>query len=401
MEASSLFSTANAHYVNEEYQEALNYYTCAVTLQEDCVEYRACRAAAFLKLGRFAEALEDAEQALKIGPRTYMACYWKGIALFYLGNFSAAKPCFEESLRIAPNARAPRAMWVRKCDAELSGSTLPLGGVAAEVSNRSAGGTEGSARVVAPAPQAAPAATAAPVQAVAPASAPAAPSPAAPAPATSSEASAAAAAVPARKETRRQWYQNQNSVIVTIFAKGVDEQACKVDFGAQALSLSFPLPGTSDEEYSLELDLGGEIDPEKCRIEVSKVKVEVVLAKRNFGEQWKDLELVKELEKVLSPEQPAYPTSSSQKKDWGRIDRDIEEELKNEKPEGDAALNKLFKEIYDRADDDTRRAMNKSFQTSGGTVLSTNWGEVARSDYEGKDRPTPPEGQAWKDWREK
>lgn len=29
-----------------------------------------------------------------------------------------------------------------------------------------------------------------------------------------------------------------------------------------------------------------------------------------------------------------------------------------------------------QADEDTRRAMVKSFQTSGGTVLSTNWDEV-------------------------
>lgn len=92
---------------------------------------------------------------------------------------------------------------------------------------------------------------------------------------------------------------------------------------------------------------------------------------------------------------PCYPTSSTKKKDWSQLERDIEKETSADKPEGDAALNTLFKQIYERSDENTRKAMIKSYQTSGGTVLSTNWDEVAKKDYEGKDRPDPPDGQEW------
>lgn len=61
---------------------------------------------------------------------------------------------------------------------------------------------------------------------------------------------------------------------------------------------------------------------------------------------------------------------------------------------GDAALNSFFQKIFSDADEDTKRAMMKSYQESGGTALSTNWDEVGKAKMEVK----PPAGSEWKKW---
>jgi suppressor of G2 allele of SKP1 len=60
---------------------------------------------------------------------------------------------------------------------------------------------------------------------------------------------------------------------------------------------------------------------------------------------------------------------------------------------GDEA-NLFFKKLYASADDDTKRAMMKSYVESNGTVLSTNWAEVGK----GKVETSPPDGMEAKKW---
>lgn len=59
-------------------------------------------------------------------------------------------------------------------------------------------------------------------------------------------------------------------------------------------------------------------------------------------------------------------------------------------------LGAFFKKIFAQGDEDTRRAMMKSFVESNGTVLSTNWKEVGAKKIE----CTPPEGMELHKWND-
>ena len=65
----------------------------------------------------------------------------------------------------------------------------------------------------------------------------------------------------------------------------------------------------------------------------------------------------------LSSGHPTYPTStrSGANRDWDKLVADIKQEEKDEKLDGEAGLNKFFRELYGNASEETKRAMNKSF----------------------------------------
>jgi suppressor of G2 allele of SKP1 len=92
-----------------------------------------------------------------------------------------------------------------------------------------------------------------------------------------------------------------------------------------------------------------------------------------------------------------YPSSAKVKHNWQKLDKEIEGDMLDHYEDyGMDSGDILFKQIYQNGDEEKRRAMMKSFQTSGGTVLSTDWNDVKSKDYEGRDRPEAPGGQEWR-----
>lgn len=197
---------------------------------------------------------------------------------------------------------------------------------------------------------------------------------------------------------KHDWYQTDAQVVITILVKNAPKDKVKVNYGGRSLSLSSALPD-SDSEYSLELDLAHEVVPSMCTHVVTPSKIEVKLRKKE-GLRWTQLEGDRNEDNVKAIPQAIIDASGPQqppklfKKDWDKIEKEMKKMEEEEKPEGDAALNALFQKIYGEGSDEVRRAMNKSFIESGGTVLSTNWDQVGQDKVEMK----PPDGVEFKKW---
>ncbi|KAL0099313.1 hypothetical protein PUN28_020109 [Cardiocondyla obscurior] len=201
-----------------------------------------------------------------------------------------------------------------------------------------------------------------------------------------------------KPKIKHDWYQTETHVIVTILAKSTEN--VKIVYGETTLSVTAKLPSGGD--YSLELDLANFVVAEQCSHKVTPSKIEIKLKKRD-GIRWLKLEgnptpcTVKPIPNEIlqaSSHPLKYPSSCKNSKDWDKVEKEIEEQEAAEKPDGEAAVNALFQNIYGKGSDEVRRAMNKSFIESGGTVLSTNWDEVGRKTVKKK----PPNGMEWKSW---
>jgi len=394
-------AAGNAAYVDDDFAGAVAAYSAALEAVAGgppavTAGLLVLRAQAHIAREDYMNGVADASRAVELDPQLAKAYLRKGVACFRLEEYETAKAAFLTGMALG-DAQEPYKTWIRKCDAELEEEdgdfALPLPSTAAPGKAEAAGMPAEAAR---PAPASAPPPPAAVASALPPVAAPAAP------PVASSSAAAPPLAPSAptpepepERKYRHQWYQTANAVSLSIMAKGVKRERAQVRITARTVSVHIQAPDSEELEYALDLTLAGAVDAEGSKVEYLSTKIEIRLPKADSTGNWPALEATAAAAAALpsaGAARPAYPSSAApgrrQPKDWDKIETEVEEEEKEEKLEGDAALQKLFRQIYSSADEDTRRAMNKSFQESNGTVLSTNWNEIGAKKVE----CTPPTG---------
>ena len=159
------------------------------------------------------------------------------------------------------------------------------------------------------------------------------------------------------------------------------------------MTITFPLPTGSDFTFTLD-PLCNPITPETSTYEILSTKLSLKLKKSSRGLKWPTLEAIAPTE----DKEPkiVYPTSSrSGAKNWDKLEREAIKDAETwEKPDGDAAANALFRDIYKNATPEVRRAMEKSYVESNGTALSTNWEDVSK----GRVETNPPDSMTAKKW---
>ncbi|XP_021764996.1 protein SGT1 homolog B-like [Chenopodium quinoa] len=355
--ATDLETKAKEAFIDDHFELAVELYSQAIDLNPNNAELFADRAQANIKLSNFTEAVADANKAIQLDSSMAKAYLRKGTACMKLEEYQTAKTAFQAGAGLAPEDSRFK-IFIKECDECIAEENAIFSKPSVENTTNAQ---------------------------------------AASAPAVDGHSSPTTALPVSKPKFRHEFYQKPEEVVVTVFAKGIPAKDVAVDFGEQILSVTIDLPG--EEPYHLQPRLFGKIIPAKCRYDVLSTKIEIRLAKAE-PIQWTSLEYVKDVVvpqkiNISTPAQrPSYPSSKHRGVDWDKLEAQVKKEEKDEKLDGDAALNKFFQDIYRDADEDTRRAMQKSFVESNGTVLSTNWKDVGAKKVDG----TPPDGMEMKKW---
>ncbi|XP_055956842.1 serine/threonine-protein phosphatase 5 isoform X1 [Patella vulgata] len=110
-QADEVKDKANTYFKNEQYNEAINFYTQAIELNPYNAPYYGNRSFAYLRTECFGYALEDASKALDLDRNYIKAYYRRASANMALGKFKLALKDFEAVVKVKPNDKDARAKY--------------------------------------------------------------------------------------------------------------------------------------------------------------------------------------------------------------------------------------------------------------------------------------------------
>ncbi|KAK3083542.1 hypothetical protein FSP39_025158 [Pinctada imbricata] len=99
----------NTFYKNKEYTDALKCYSEAIDICPTCAAYYGNRAATYIMLNKYREALEDARQSVRLDQQFVKGYLRAGKCQLALGEASAASNCYRKVLDLEPNNSTAKA----------------------------------------------------------------------------------------------------------------------------------------------------------------------------------------------------------------------------------------------------------------------------------------------------
>jgi len=379
-----LYKKGNESFVSEDYDRAIELYTSALSQDPTLLECYAAKAQALIRSEKYDVAKREADRGVDIlrgivnqdgngkAVGELKKCMQRsGVASFHLGKYKEAKNTFQETKKLDDDEDKGIKQWITWCDEKIARFGDNVNKCEPNKNTDKASTDQTEEKSVSDTKTI---------------------------PAQTQQTTATTAPPPTNEmpvpKIKHDWYQTETHVIIEVRIKKLDPKEVNIDFHPTSLSVTAKLAVGSD--YSLELDLAHPVVPEQSSYKVLSTKLEVRLRKVE-GVRWGALEGdgAAPLPGSTVPPQTASSVKApyASGRDWNKIEKTLAAEAE-EKKEGEQALNEMFQKIYADASDDVKKAMNKSFSESGGTVLSTNWSDISKEKTDVK----PPDGMEFKKW---
>lgn len=175
---------------------------------------------------------------------------------------------------------------------------------------------------------------------------------------------------------RMSWVQTGKEVTVTLFIKSLSRSNVNATTNGKQLFVEIQL--AHEQKYQKTWDLFASVSD--VSFEVTPYKVEFLL-KKVVAEDWDDLTpkilAATKRPNIIDPQKNSkeYPSSHSKNPNWEIEDSEDSKETPKD-------FQEVMAQLYSGADEDTRRAMIKSYQMSNGTILNTSWEQAEKTNYE-------------------